>query len=69
MTTIEATAVATLAYSAEDRVAIAARRLYDAEVSLHAARQSRVDKWIAAAYDRLHEAVAHHQLAVALRDD
>ncbi|MDT4932028.1 MAG: hypothetical protein QOF92_4895 [Pseudonocardiales bacterium] len=68
MTTIE-TAVATLDYSAEDRVAIAASRLYNAEVALHAARQSHVENWIAAAYDRLHDAVADHRLAVALRDD
>ena len=69
MTAIEETVVATLDHPAEDRVTIAARGLYDAEVSLHAARQSGVDRWIAAAYDRLHEAVADHQLAVALRDD
>ncbi len=34
-----------------------ARRLYDAEVALHIARQSGVDGWVAAASDRLHEAV------------
>jgi hypothetical protein len=34
-----------------------ARRLYDAEIALHHARQTDVDAWIAAAYDRLHQAV------------
>jgi hypothetical protein len=43
----------------------AARHLYDAECALHAARQSRVDEWIAAAYDRLHEAVEAHRAATA----
>jgi hypothetical protein len=68
MTTIETrTVVATLDRTAEDRVANAARRLYEAEVALHTARQSHVDRWVAAAYDRLHEAVEAHLLAVALR--
>jgi hypothetical protein len=31
--------------------------LYNAESALHAARQSGVDAWIAAAYGRLHEAI------------
>jgi hypothetical protein len=38
----------------------AARRMYDAEVALHIARQTGVDAWISAAYDRLHEAIAAH---------
>jgi hypothetical protein len=38
----------------------AAARLYDAEVALHCARQTQVDAWVAAAYDRLHEAVEAH---------
>jgi hypothetical protein len=38
----------------------AARRLYDAEVALHIARQTGVAAWISAAYDRLHEAIADH---------
>jgi hypothetical protein len=37
-----------------------ARRLYDAEIALHYARQTAVDAWIAAAYDRLHEAVEEY---------
>lgn len=43
----------------------AARRLYDAETALHAARQTAVDAWIAAAADGLHEAVLAHQRAIA----
>ena len=42
-----------------------ASRLYDAEVALHAAHTSHVDAWIAAAADRLHEAVQAHLAAVA----
>jgi hypothetical protein len=40
-----------------DRLATAATRLYDAEIALHIARQTGVDSWVAAAYDRLHLAV------------
>ena len=47
-----------------EREADAARRLYDAEVALHIARQTGVDAWISAAYDRLHEAIAAHTTAV-----
>jgi hypothetical protein len=42
------------------RVTAAARRLYDAEVQLHAAHQSHVDNWITAASDKLHDAIADH---------
>jgi hypothetical protein len=35
----------------------AASHLYDAECALHASHQTGVDAWIAAASDRLHEAV------------
>ena len=38
----------------------ASRRLYDAEVALHDAHATGVDAWIAAAGDRLHEAVVEH---------
>jgi hypothetical protein len=38
----------------------AARRMYDAECALHAARTAHVDEWIAAAADRLHSAIAAH---------
>jgi hypothetical protein len=48
-----------------DRVAAAARRLYDAEWALHVARQTQVDAWIAAAYHTLHHAVAEHRAATA----
>ena len=41
----------------------AARALYDAEVALHAARQTQVDEWIRAAADRLHDAVLHYEAA------
>ena len=43
----------------------AARRLYDAEVALHAAHSSKVDAWITAAADRLHEAIEAHLAAIA----
>jgi hypothetical protein len=42
----------------------AARALYDAEVQLHAARQSKVDGWIAAAAARLHEAISRYDAIV-----
>jgi hypothetical protein len=42
----------------------AARALYDAEVALHAARQTQIDEWIAAAADRLHEACLRYEAAV-----
>jgi hypothetical protein len=42
----------------------AARRLYDAEVALHIARQTGVAAWISAAYDRLHEAITGHTAAL-----
>ena len=48
----------------DEQEADAARRLYDAEVGLHIARQTGVDAWISAAYDRLHEAIAAHTAAV-----
>jgi hypothetical protein len=43
----------------------AARRLYDAEIALHIARQTGVTAWISAAYDRLHEAIVNHTAALA----
>jgi hypothetical protein len=49
-----------------DRVDAAARRLYDAEIALHIAHTSHVDAWIAAASDRLHDAVEAHLAAVGL---
>lgn len=42
----------------------AARALYNAEVHLHAARQSRVDEWIAAAAARLHDAISRYDAIV-----
>jgi len=44
-------------HTGEADLAEAARRLYEAEVALHAARRTAVDAWIAAAADGLHEAV------------
>jgi hypothetical protein len=38
-------------------VDVAARRLYCAELALHDAHTSHEDAWIAAAADRLHEAI------------
>jgi hypothetical protein len=68
MTTMEtASVVAILDHAAEDRVKTAATRLYEAEVALHAARQSHVDSWVAAAYDRLHEAVEDYRFALTVR--
>ncbi len=48
-----------------DRIPAAARRLYDAECALHVAHQTRIDAWIAAASEKLHQAVAEHLAAVA----
>jgi hypothetical protein len=41
-----------------------ARRLFMAELALHDARSSRVDEWIKAAANNLHEAVADHLAAL-----
>ena len=42
--------------------------LFRAEIALHEARQTRVDHWISAAADRLHEhVVAEQRTAAALR--
>jgi hypothetical protein len=50
---------------AEDRVSDAALHLYEADFALHIARQSGIDAWVAAAYDRLHEAVLAYDAALA----
>jgi hypothetical protein len=42
----------------ERRVADAAKRLYEAEVALHIAHQTRQDAWIFAASNKLHNAIA-----------
>jgi hypothetical protein len=60
--TSQATAAADALQAA---VSEAARRLYDAEIALHIARQTGVGAWISAAYDRLHEAVVAHNAATA----
>jgi hypothetical protein len=41
----------------------AARELYDAEVALHAARQTGIDSWVAAAANQLHRAIVRHNSA------
>jgi len=43
----------------------AAHALYEAEVHLHAAHQSKVDEWIRAAAARLHDAIACYEAALA----
>ena len=42
-----------------------ARELYEAEVALHHARQSGVDRWVGAAGDHLHIALARYERAEA----
>ena len=49
----------------ETRARVAAEHLYDAECALHNARESRVDAWITAAADKLHQSVVEHLAAVA----
>jgi hypothetical protein len=51
---------------ADTRAAAAQRHMYEAEVALHAARMADVDSWVAAAYDRLHAAIAEHCEAMTL---
>ena len=51
--------------TASPRVAVTAQHLYDAECALHDAHQSHVDEWIAAASNRLHDAVVDHLAAEA----
>jgi hypothetical protein len=55
----------------DDAVTAAARHLYEAELALHDAHQSRVDAWIAAAGDRLHDAAVEylHELATNTAED
>jgi hypothetical protein len=50
---------------AEDRLSGAALHLYEADFALHIARQSGIAAWVAAAYDRLHEAVLAYDAALA----
>lgn len=44
----------------------AARALYQAELAVHDAHQSHVDKWIRAAHDHLHLAVTRYTEADAV---
>jgi hypothetical protein len=43
--------------------AAASRHLFEAELALHDAHQSHVEAWIAAAGDKLHQAVLDHLAA------
>lgn len=60
-----ATGVSIRKHSRGDQLALAATRLYDAEIALHIARQTTVDAWVAAAYERLHTAICEHRAALA----
>jgi hypothetical protein len=51
----------------EDSVYVAAWHMYEAELALHDARGSHVDAWIAAAAEKLHQAVVEHRNAIAER--
>lgn len=51
----------------EDLIAATAQRLYEAECALHDAHRTGVDAWIAAAGDRLHDAVIEHRVALSGR--
>ena len=44
---------------------VAARALYRAELAVHDAHESRVDAWIRAANDHLHEAMVQYLAAAA----
>jgi hypothetical protein len=53
------------AYSGPRSMAqVAAREMFEAELALHDARQSRVDSWIRAASDHLHDAIERHTAAL-----
>jgi hypothetical protein len=57
-----------LTAGADDRRTAAAQNLYDAECALHAAHQSHVNAWIAAASDKLHLAVEEFLAALSEHD-
>ena len=50
--------------AADDRLHAAERCMYDAEIALHIAHQTHVDEWIAAAADKLHDAIVEHTEAL-----
>ena len=52
----------------DERRTAAAQNLYDAECALHAAHQSHVNAWIAAASDKLHLAVEEFLAALSEHD-
>jgi hypothetical protein len=47
----------------EDPPAAAARHLFEAELALHDAHQSHLEAWVAAASDKLHQAVVGYLAA------
>lgn len=50
--------------AADERLHAAERCMYDAEIALHIAHQTHVDEWIAAAADKLHDAIVEHTEAL-----
>jgi hypothetical protein len=65
MTTNNTGTAATTADTTDtDRVDVAARHMYEAELALHDAHQTHIDGWIAAAGERLHQAVTEHLAAL-----
>ena len=50
-------------YGLECCLSATANRLYEAEVALHGAHQSHEDAWIAAAGDKLHDALVDYMAA------
>jgi hypothetical protein len=58
--TIETTAV-----DPQARVSVAAQHVYDAECALHAADEAHVPAWVAAAAQKLNDALAEHLAALA----
>jgi hypothetical protein len=65
---IQAAGKTVLTAGVDDHRTAAARNLYDAECALHAAHQSRVNAWIAAASDKLHLAVEEFLAALSEHD-
>lgn len=61
--------IAALAPAGQDRLGVAAAHLYDAECALHTAHQSGVDAWIAAATQKLHEAVTEYLATIRTHPD
>jgi hypothetical protein len=63
---------ATIMTTTEDpraRVSVAAQHVYDAECALHAADEAHVPAWVAAAAQKLNDALAEHLAALAAAGD